>query len=141
MCRRQNLRQKNLMQTWSSFNPNNVIFFCQQLSVTSVVSSFPIIYHFFLKTRPPCIFFLIVRHYLKKFAFLINLYFCLINMLLNCDFAWLDTPFICQNDSIPAGNYLFKVNNRNTRTRCQICSKLKIKTPERRQASFWCLYF
>ena len=31
-----------------------------------------------------------------------------------------------------AGNYLFKVNNRNTRTRCEICSKLTIKTPERR---------
>ena len=42
---------------------------------------------------------------------------------------------------IPAGNYLFKVNHRNTRTRCEICSKLKVKTPERRQASFWCLYF
>ena len=33
---------------------------------------------------------------------------------------------------IPAGNYMFKVNNRNTRTRCVICSKLTIKTPERR---------
>ena len=33
----------------------------------------------------------------------------------------------------PAGIYLFKVNNRNTRTRCEICSKLTIKTPERRQ--------
>ena len=32
----------------------------------------------------------------------------------------------------PAGNYMFRVNNRNTRTRCQICSKLTIKTPERR---------
>ena len=32
-----------------------------------------------------------------------------------------------------AGNYLFKVNNSNTRTRCEICSKLTIKTPERRQ--------
>ena len=40
----------------------------------------------------------------------------------------------------PAGNYMFKVNNRNTRTRCEICSKLAIKTPERRLASFWCLY-
>ena len=37
----------------------------------------------------------------------------------------------------PAGIYLLKVNNRNTRTRCEICSKLTIKTPER---SFWCLY-
>ena len=32
----------------------------------------------------------------------------------------------------PAGNYLFKVNNRSTKTRCEICSKLTIKTPERR---------
>ena len=29
--------------------------------------------------------------------------------------------------------YLLKVNNRNTRTRFEICSKLTIKTPERRQ--------
>ena len=35
--------------------------------------------------------------------------------------------------SNPAGNYMFKVNNRNTRARCEICSKLAIKTPERRQ--------
>ena len=31
----------------------------------------------------------------------------------------------------PAGIYLLKVNNRNTRTRCKTCSKLTIKTPER----------
>ena len=29
-----------------------------------------------------------------------------------------------------AGNYMFKVNNRSTRAWCEICSKLKIKTPE-----------
>ena len=44
---------------------------------------------------------------------------------------------------VPVGNYMFKVNNRNTRTRCEICSKLTIKTPERRQAQmlilYWCL--
>ena len=28
---------------------------------------------------------------------------------------------------------MFKVNNRNTRTRCEICSKLTINMPERRQ--------
>ena len=33
----------------------------------------------------------------------------------------------------PAGIYLLKVNNRNTRKRCEICSKLTIKTPEQRQ--------
>ena len=32
----------------------------------------------------------------------------------------------------PVGNYMFTVNNRKTWTRCEICSKLKIKTPERR---------
>ena len=37
------------------------------------------------------------------------------------------------NYSYQAGIYLLKVNNRNTRTRCEICSKLTIKTPERRQ--------
>ena len=30
----------------------------------------------------------------------------------------------------PAGIYLVKVNKRNTRTRCEICSKVTIKTPE-----------
>ena len=41
--------------------------------------------------------------------------------------------FICC--SLLAGIYLLKVNNRNTSTRCEICevcSKLTIKTPERR---------
>ena len=32
-----------------------------------------------------------------------------------------------------AGNYMTKVSNRNTRTRFEICSKLTVKTPERRQ--------
>ena len=35
----------------------------------------------------------------------------------------------------PAGIYLVKVNNRNTIKRCEICSKLTIKTPEQRQWS------
>ena len=35
----------------------------------------------------------------------------------------------------PANIYLFKVNNRNTIKKCEICSKLTIKTPERRH---WC---
>ena len=29
--------------------------------------------------------------------------------------------------SYPTGNYIFKVNNRNSTTRCEICSKLTIK--------------
>ena len=34
----------------------------------------------------------------------------------------------------PDGIYLHKFNDRNTRTRCEICSKLTIKTPEQ---SYW----
>ena len=33
----------------------------------------------------------------------------------------------------PARNHLLKVNNRNTTTKCEVCSKLTIKTPERLQ--------
>ena len=39
---------------------------------------------------------------------------------------------LCSDSKIPAGIYLLKFNNRNTRARCEICSKLTIKTPERR---------
>ena len=35
----------------------------------------------------------------------------------------------------PANIYLFKVNNKNTRKWCEICSKLTIKRPERRRRS------
>ena len=31
---------------------------------------------------------------------------------------------------VPVGIYMFKVKNRNTRPRCEICSKLTVKTPE-----------
>ena len=34
--------------------------------------------------------------------------------------------------TFPANIYLSKVNNRNTRNMCEICSKLKIKKTERR---------
>ena len=38
--------------------------------------------------------------------------------------------FLKTNSSFPAGIYLLKVNNKNTSTRCQICSKFTIETPE-----------
>ena len=38
---------------------------------------------------------------------------------------------ITDTSYIPTGIYLLKVNNRNTRTRREICPKLTIKTPER----------
>ena len=42
------------------------------------------------------------------------------------------SQLLIQLNPDPVDNYMFKVNNRNTRTRCGICSKLTIKTPERR---------
>ena len=39
----------------------------------------------------------------------------------------------CNGNIFPAGNYLFKVNNRSIRLWCQICSKLILKTLERHQ--------
>ena len=41
----------------------------------------------------------------------------------------------------PAGNCMFKVNNRNTRPRCEICSMLTIKIPERRHWLLRLLFF
>ena len=38
--------------------------------------------------------------------------------------------YVCNK---PAGIYLLKVNNENTRTMCEICSKLTNKTPQRCQ--------
>ena len=40
--------------------------------------------------------------------------------------------------TFPTGNYMFKVNNKNSRARWEICSKLTIKTL---LVSFWSLYF
>ena len=44
--------------------------------------------------------------------------------------------FYFLKEVFPSGIYLLKVNNRNTRTKCEICSKLTIKTPERRYSVF-----
>ena len=35
------------------------------------------------------------------------------------------------------GNYMFKVNDRNTTEKCEICSRLTIETPEQRQWREW----
>ena len=37
----------------------------------------------------------------------------------------------------PVGNYMFKVDKRNTRTKCEVFSKLTIETPELRQWRHW----
>ena len=42
----------------------------------------------------------------------------------------------CMQLEYQVGIYMFKVNNRNTRARCAICSELTIKTPERRHLAW-----
>ena len=59
-------------------------------------------------------------------------------MISNCGYSCKIYPclFILSCNELelfPVNIYLFKVNNRSTRKRCEICSKLAIKTPERRQ--------
>ena len=49
--------------------------------------------------------------------------------LSKCDLSLIDSFTFF----FPAGNYMFRVNNRNTRIKREICSKLTIKTPEWRQ--------
>ena len=46
---------------------------------------------------------------------------------------WVMKTCVSNTRTYPARIYLLKVNSRNTRTRCQICSELTINTPERRQ--------
>ena len=63
----------------------------------------------------------------------------LVKMLLHKDIA-LSLSFASslgsKKEVIPVGIYMFKVNNRNTRISCEICSKLTIKIPARRQKIF-----
>ena len=40
--------------------------------------------------------------------------------------------FKALRDTFPVGIHMFEVNNRNSRIWCKTCSKLTIKTPERR---------
>ena len=42
-------------------------------------------------------------------------------------------PHLVETTAHPTNIYLFKVNDRNTTKRCEICPKLTIKKPERRQ--------
>ena len=88
---------------------------------------------------------------MKRYHFIIfhqtrcmNLNLCFIVSKISCRYAkfLLHTYFIkdylskslryCSAKSFyfPTGNYMVKVNNRKTRARCEICSKLAMKTPK-----------
>ena len=59
---------------------------------------------------------------------------CLLNLTHSQNIInWINTTFkVIKTWDYPAGNYMFKVNNRNTRIRCKIRLKLTTETPERR---------
>ena len=54
----------------------------------------------------------------------------LINLVRKLHFMQKETDV---SNQFQASIYLLKLSNRNTRARCEICSKLTIKTPERHQ--------
>ena len=53
-----------------------------------------------------------------------------LNMFQSLNFEVIDMAWISTDITSPANIYLFKDNNRNTTKRCEICSKLTLKTPE-----------
>ena len=54
---------------------------------------------------------------------------CIGNLLLLTLIIYLCVGHPDSSSPLPAGIYLLKVNNRNIRTRCEICSKLTMKSP------------
>ena len=52
----------------------------------------------------------------------------LFNIILIFSLMWPPNDVLSHRRLYPAGIYLLKFNNRNTKTRCEICSKLTIKT-------------
>ena len=95
---------------------------------------------------------LLILHSLKFVGFFLafssslNFYLSALQKVLSCklsrqssrsdkikkiDTILFDYPLSKTEVNVPVGNYMFKVSNRNTRTRWEICSKLTIKTPKR----------
>ena len=54
-------------------------------------------------------------------------------VITKCDIYYNMMQLLWSATTHPAGCYIFKTSNRNTRTSCEICLKLTIKTPELRQ--------
>ena len=80
---------------------------------------------FFLIKLIISIFLMLLRKGLFTCFFILN------NMLLKG--YDVESKEIFSGRSNPVGIYLLKVSNRNIREMCEICSKLTIKTPGRRQ--------
>ena len=73
--------------------------------------------------------------FLEKFSFRITspqfLAFRVVCFVFNITMK--DDDKLCNFSASPGKNYLIKINNRSTTKKCEICPKLTIKIPERRQ--------
>ena len=49
---------------------------------------------------------------------------------MECPKVFVSVGSLCLESVNPVDIYMFKVNNRNSKARSEICSKLAIKTPE-----------
>ena len=67
----------------------------------------------------------ILKHLTKRYDGFLKIYK---TFRMHCIVWWK----IFQTVFFPAGNYMFKVKNKNSRIRCKVCSKLIMKIPERR---------
>ena len=65
-------------------------------------------------------------HIRPKTEFKIFFFACISNNIFYKFFPWCFDFFL-----FPANIYFFKVDNKNTTKRCEVCSKLTIKTPEK----------
>ena len=71
---------------------------------------------------------------LQKFSFFFSFFFLISHLAVpKTNFEQVyrgQTRTLYVLSAYPAGTYLLRVNDRNSRTRCETCSKLTIKTPE-----------
>ena len=75
------------------------------------------------------------------FSSLLNIYYtCIVQTLFICvkiSCSKIYTPHLLARDNFPSNvpdkTYLFKLKDKDTRKRCEICLKLTIKTPKQRQ--------
>ena len=95
------------------------------------------LYHFHVVLFPCCTFFILHIFHFALCSFCTLFMYCTISCstFTYCNVSVAFFPRCTLTTLhflhvVPVGIYMSKVNNRNTRARCEICSKLTIKTPD-----------
>ena len=100
--------------------------------------------HFFSRTPPVAAFVDYLQHWLTHSMPQISLVTCSFLMFLEGIVVYgmklVETNCIRVLYWLPTWRYLFKIHSRNTRTMCEICSKLIIKTTERRHRRLYIVF-